>query len=171
MVWRTSATSSANGHVSTRYYYSHGSTAVCLQGSEESCTLGGEGSVISIITEDWKTEALLKAAVKAKKYDTIKGQVDKLQLFLVKNDGLWLTEAEVSLQVMNGVVDTNGLNLHLGWLMEKEVRVQLTRTDVKVRRAHIQVLAILPDTKIASISDNLEPHFWRMQGLQQCTVL
>ncbi|ETN16715.1 hypothetical protein, variant 1 [Phytophthora nicotianae INRA-310] len=54
------------------------------------CALVGVGSVISIIIEEWKTVALLKDAIKAKKPDTIKGEADNLQLSLAKKGEGWL---------------------------------------------------------------------------------
>ncbi|RAW23128.1 hypothetical protein PC110_g20432 [Phytophthora cactorum] len=54
------------------------------------CAFIREGSVISIIIEEWKTVALLKKAIKEEKPDTIKGEADKLQLSLAKKGGAWL---------------------------------------------------------------------------------
>ncbi|RAW22982.1 hypothetical protein PC110_g20583, partial [Phytophthora cactorum] len=56
------------------------------------CALVGEGSVISIILEEWKTVALLKKAIKEEKPNDFKDvDADKLQLFLAKtDDGAWL---------------------------------------------------------------------------------
>ncbi|KAE8959017.1 hypothetical protein PR003_g32264, partial [Phytophthora rubi] len=58
------------------------------------CAVIGEGSVISIIIEDWKTVALLKKAIKDEKPNKIKCDAKDLQLFLTKKgDGKWLDEA------------------------------------------------------------------------------
>ncbi|OWZ21632.1 Crinkler (CRN) [Phytophthora megakarya] len=54
-----------------------------------SCAIIGEGSVISIIIEEWKTVALLKKAIKDESEDiTIPWK--NLQLFLAKKDGAWM---------------------------------------------------------------------------------
>ncbi|KAL3662135.1 hypothetical protein V7S43_012936 [Phytophthora oleae] len=53
------------------------------------CAIIREGSVISIVIEEWKTVALLKKAISEELQYT--GRADKLQLFLTKpKDGAWL---------------------------------------------------------------------------------
>ncbi|KAG3044292.1 hypothetical protein PC122_g24888 [Phytophthora cactorum] len=61
------------------------------------CALVGEGSVISIIIEEWKTVALLKKAIKEEKPNDFKDvDADKLQLFLAKtDDGAWLKSKDL----------------------------------------------------------------------------
>ncbi|KAG3132884.1 hypothetical protein PC128_g26413, partial [Phytophthora cactorum] len=72
------------------------------------CALVGEGSVISIILEEWKTVALLKKAIKEEKPNDFKDvDADKLQLFLAKtDDGAWLPDDDpVALQLEKGEID------------------------------------------------------------------
>ncbi|UIZ20906.1 hypothetical protein KXD40_001421 [Peronospora effusa] len=54
--------------------------------------VGIGGSAISIIIEEWKTVALLKEDIKAKKANALKNvDADQLRLFATKKDGAWLS--------------------------------------------------------------------------------
>ncbi|KAG2800511.1 hypothetical protein PC113_g24700 [Phytophthora cactorum] len=77
------------------------------------CALVGEGSVISIIIEEWKTVALLKKAIKAKKPNDFKDvDADKLQLFLAKTEGgAWLAGAGVAAVTVDGDGHPQGFEL------------------------------------------------------------
>ncbi|RAW22926.1 hypothetical protein PC110_g20641 [Phytophthora cactorum] len=65
------------------------------------CALVGDGSVISIIIEEWKTVALLKKAIKEEKPSKIQCDADELQLFLAKKGGEWLDGATAAAVVLD----------------------------------------------------------------------
>ncbi|KAE8987702.1 hypothetical protein PR002_g21974, partial [Phytophthora rubi] len=109
----------------------------------------GSGVKIDDSARVWQ----LREAIAQELPDRLKCTAVELQLFLGKKDegrGPWLTRAEV----MNGVVDTNGLKelddewapLFLVGLSEKEVRVQPTMEEVKERRTPVHLLVMLPNT-------------------------
>ncbi|KAG2781688.1 hypothetical protein PC112_g24850 [Phytophthora cactorum] len=77
------------------------------------CALVGEGSVISIIIEEWKTVALLKKAIKEEKPNDFKDvDADKLQLFLAKTEGgAWLAGAGVAAVTVDGDGHPQGFEL------------------------------------------------------------
>ncbi|EGZ14586.1 hypothetical protein PHYSODRAFT_508737, partial [Phytophthora sojae] len=54
--------------------------------------VGVAGSAFSVRVDESDSVDDLKDAIKARKPDTIKGEADKLQLFLAKKDGAWLKD-------------------------------------------------------------------------------
>ncbi|KAE9171380.1 hypothetical protein PF005_g27170 [Phytophthora fragariae] len=71
------------------------------------CAVIGQGSVITIIIDDWKTVALLKKAIKDEKSMKIKCDPDGLQLFLTKKDGAWLSDDDALDAMLEREVDTS----------------------------------------------------------------
>ncbi|KAL3662903.1 hypothetical protein V7S43_011851 [Phytophthora oleae] len=128
------------------------------------CAIVGEqGSAFSVDIDTNKSVDHLKKAIKAEKMYQF--PADKLQLFLAKTDGAWLTEKDVK----KGVKDTDGLTpldvvgapLNLVDLSEEDVRFRLTKDDVKAGKVPVHVLVVVPEqaqphTKLWLVSGSIE---------------
>ncbi|OWY95983.1 Crinkler (CRN) [Phytophthora megakarya] len=116
------------------------------------CALvGARGSVFSVKIDANESVATLKDAIQKKKKQNVLKNVDamNLQLFLAKKDGVWLTEVDVK----KGVKDTDGLTpledlrakLRRVGLSEEDVRIRLTKDDVKAGKVRVHVLVAVPE--------------------------
>ena len=99
------------------------------------CLIVGDGSVISIIIEEWMRVSRLKKAIKAEKRNYLSTiDANELQLFLAKKDGAWLSiEDTAALQLEEGkiheevqtMIDGKPMVASCGvqeWLDEKNAR-------------------------------------------------
>ncbi|KAG4222135.1 hypothetical protein PC116_g29390, partial [Phytophthora cactorum] len=138
------------------------------------CALVGEGSVISIIIEEWKTVALLKKAIKGKKPDTIRGEADKLQLFLAKKHGAWLDGAGAAAVTL----DEDGPLRGFGDQMDPTLWVKNAKyfgENFQPGEGQIHVLVVVPEqgTSAPLVSDGgvfdrcSDPFFSKFQTVYQ----
>ncbi|KAG3047774.1 hypothetical protein PC122_g24015 [Phytophthora cactorum] len=138
------------------------------------CALVGEGSVISIIIEEWKTVALLKKAIKEEKPDTIKGEADKLQLFLAKKHGAWLDGAGAAAVTL----DEDGPLRGFGDQMDPTLWVKNAKyfgENFQPGEGQIHVLVVVPEqgTSAPLVSDGgvfdrcSDPFFSKFQTVYQ----
>ncbi|KAG4036771.1 hypothetical protein PC123_g27662 [Phytophthora cactorum] len=109
--------------------------------------VGESGNVFGVEIDDALAVWQLKEAIAEKlKYS---GRADKVQLFLAKKDGVWLTENEV----MTGVSDTSGMTelrvagaeLAFVGLSEEEVQVPVDKREVAAGNGPVHVLVKLPE--------------------------
>ncbi|KAG4223237.1 hypothetical protein PC116_g28296, partial [Phytophthora cactorum] len=147
------------------------------------CALVGEGSVISIILEEWKTVALLKKAIKEEKPNDFKDvDADKLQLFLAKtDDGAWLPDDDpVALQLEKGEIDdvrkvTTEEQLKATWTIQDVlIANNMTRRRApKSRQIHVLVVVPEQGTPAPLVSDGgvfdrcSDPFFSKFQTVYQ----
>ncbi|KAG4038138.1 hypothetical protein PC123_g26300 [Phytophthora cactorum] len=147
------------------------------------CALVGEGSVISIILEEWKTVALLKKTIKEEKPNDFKDvDADKLQLFLAKtDDGAWLPDDDpVALQLEKGEIDdvrkvTTEEQLKATWTIQDVlIANNMTRRRApKSRQIHVLVVVPEQGTPAPLVSDGgvfdrcSDPFFSKFQTVYQ----
>ncbi|KAG2974907.1 hypothetical protein PC120_g25929 [Phytophthora cactorum] len=147
------------------------------------CALVGEGSVISIILEEWKTVALLKKTIKEEKPNDFKDvDADKLQLFLAKtDDGAWLPDDDpVALQLEKGEIDdvrkvTTEEQLKATWTIQDVlIANNMTRRRApKSRQIHVLVVVPEQGTSAPLVSDGgvfdrcSDPFFSKFQTVYQ----
>ncbi|KAG3050369.1 hypothetical protein PI125_g26450 [Phytophthora idaei] len=116
------------------------------------CAIVGEaGSAFSVrVDESDSVDDLKKAIAEDQKYDFA---ASKLQLFLAKKGGTWLTEEEVK----KGVSDTTGLKLldavraEIGdvGLSQDDVRLQVAKEEVAALKGPVNVLVVVPEQEHA----------------------
>ncbi|KAG3022245.1 hypothetical protein PC128_g27206 [Phytophthora cactorum] len=76
------------------------------------CAIVGQAGTFDVTIDDGKKVSVLKDAIKGKKPDTIKGEADKLQLFLAKTEGgAWLDGAGVAAVTVDGDGHPQGFEL------------------------------------------------------------
>ncbi|KAG2958606.1 hypothetical protein PC119_g26966, partial [Phytophthora cactorum] len=117
------------------------------------CALVGEGSVISIIIEEWKTVALLKKAIKEEKPNDFKDvDADKLQLFLAKTEGgAWLAGAGVAAVTVDGDGHPQGFEL-----MDPTLWIKNPKhfgANFQPGEGQVHVLVVVPDGAGGSASE------------------
>ncbi|KAG2870004.1 hypothetical protein PC115_g25259 [Phytophthora cactorum] len=120
------------------------------------CALVGEGSVISIIIEEWKTVALLKKAIKEEKPNDFKDvDADKLQLFLAKtDDGAWLKSKDL-LRMRKGEIPNEVESRYMNEELEDPTDKICSKFPSTIPDGTIHVLVVVPEqgTSAPLISD------------------
>ncbi|KAE9032009.1 hypothetical protein PR001_g10802 [Phytophthora rubi] len=119
------------------------------------CAIVGQGSVISIIIEDWKTVALLKKAIKDEKPNTIKCDADGLKLFLSKKeDGSWLRSKDPLVrQMRNGGVPDELKSLYMKEELNKPTHEIGTILPSEIPGGSIHLLVVVPELRVESGRD------------------
>ncbi|GMF28320.1 unnamed protein product [Phytophthora lilii] len=121
------------------------------------CALVGDGSVISIIIEEWKTVALLKKEIKQENPSTITCDAKDLQLFLAKaGDNTWLsslTEDVKKLKKGEMTALVEALTQE-----DKELDGEFGLDDVlegmpEPKTKQIHVLVVVPESAVGSASE------------------
>ncbi|KAG2805648.1 hypothetical protein PC113_g24212 [Phytophthora cactorum] len=140
------------------------------------CALVGEGSVISIIIEEWKTVALLKKAIKAKKPNDFKDvDADKLQLFLAKtDDGAWLKSKDL-LRMRKGEIPNEVESRYMNEELEDPTDKICSKFPSTIPDGTIHVLVVVPEqgTSAPLVSDGgvfdrcSDPFFSKFQTVYQ----
>ncbi|KAG3079306.1 hypothetical protein PI124_g19628, partial [Phytophthora idaei] len=135
------------------------------------CALVGEGSVISIIIEEWKTVALLKDAIKGKNLATITCDAKDLQLFLAKtDDGAWLKSKDL-LRMRKGEISNEVESRYMNEELEDPTDKICSKFPSTIPDGTIHVLVVVPKEmlvpavatvsikkrKLAEISDLITP--------------
>ncbi|KAG2871629.1 hypothetical protein PC115_g24798 [Phytophthora cactorum] len=120
------------------------------------CALVGEGSVISIIIEEWKTVALLKKAIKEEKPNDFKDvDADKLQLFLAKtDDGAWLKSKDL-LRMRKGEIPNEVESRYMNEELEDPTDKICSKFPSTIPDGTIHVLVVVPEqgTSAPLVSD------------------
>ncbi|KAE8964910.1 hypothetical protein PR002_g28839 [Phytophthora rubi] len=115
--------------------------------------VGVAGSAFSVRVDESDSVDDLKVMIKARKPDTIKGEADKLQLFLAKTaDGKWLPSNDPDVVAMrSGAVSEKVQNLLNGQIDPAE-----EIADVFVpapQKKEIHVLVVVPEGAVGSASE------------------
>ncbi|KAG3230368.1 hypothetical protein PI124_g24534 [Phytophthora idaei] len=109
------------------------------------CALVGEGSVISIIIEEWKTVALLKDAIKGKNPATITCDAKDLQLFLSKaDDGTWLKSKDL-LRMRKGEISNEVESRYMNEELEDPTDKICSKFPSTIPDGTIHVLVVVPE--------------------------
>ncbi|GMF24336.1 unnamed protein product [Phytophthora fragariaefolia] len=116
----------------------------------------GEGSVISIIIEEWKTVALLKDVIKEKKPKKISCDTGELQLFLAKTAaGKWLESGTEDMKKLKKGKKTAAIEALL--LEDKELQGEWGLQKVlagmpQPSTGQVHVLVVVPSSAVIEVS-------------------
>nr|QUJ09330.1 crinkler 1 [Plasmopara viticola] len=127
-----------------------------------SCAIvGAAGSAFPVDINEIVTVGDLKKVIKAKKPDTIKGNPDKLQLFLAKTaDGAWLIDCKNSDTLLQRKVDASSyLNLRASWKLSEPTLFG----GVSIEKDVVHVLVVVPKQRSSAQT------FFRDGCLYQCS--
>ncbi|KAG4220951.1 hypothetical protein PC116_g30570, partial [Phytophthora cactorum] len=138
------------------------------------CAIVGQAGTFDVTIDDGKKVSVLKDAIKGKKPDTIKGEADKLQLFLAKTEGgAWLDGAGVAAVTVDGDGHPQGFEL-----MDPTLWIKNPKhfgANFQPGEGQVHVLVVVPEqgTSAPLVSDGgvfdrcSDPFFSKFQTVYQ----